>query len=266
MNYDIDFDQWRQPKPQGISGCFRLRNESQYMRQAVLSFLPYLDEAVLVVQPSEDSTLEIAERLAAESEKVHICRYDLVPDWIDTPGFYSKDPDAPGHMVHMSNWALSQCRFSHVCKVEGDVIASSRLGAVTDFVRAYYPDIYYGMVILNVAGAEHDKISLENPRNGGADEAIFPNHPDKVRFMRRSKWEVAVPSVPSECVGWMLWHLKRCKSGKTEGWNGEHYLPWDDDNLGRALREYNARNPYPGPDDPLMRVEWMAREELLKRL
>ena len=82
--------------PFGISGCFRLRNESQFMEVAILSHLPYLDEAVLVVQPSEDDTVERAEKLAAEyPNKIRVAYYWLKVDWIDTPGFYEKDPNLP---------------------------------------------------------------------------------------------------------------------------------------------------------------------------
>jgi hypothetical protein len=266
MNFDIDFDAWRKPKMEGISGCIRVRNESQFMAQAVRSFLPYLDEIVLVVQPSEDDTLDIAEYLAEENEKVKVYQYDMIPDWIDTPGFYNKDPDQPGHLVHMSNWALAKCRYSWVCKVEGDVISSSRMAAIIDRVREN-ENFYYGLAILNVAGENYDKISYENPRNGGWDEAIFPNHPDLVRFVRRGKWEVLVPNVPSLCAGWALWHMKRCKIGKAESWNGEHYLEWTEENVAQALREYNGRvGGYPGPDHPLMRVPWMTREAMLEAM
>jgi hypothetical protein len=248
---DIDYDLWRNKgKPQGISACIRLRNESQFMRAAVRSIVDLVEEVVLVVQPSEDNTLELAHELSAEHENVAVYYYPLVPDWIDTKGFYEKDPDAPGHMVHMSNWALSKCSYSWILKIEGDVIALPTLEGMLNHVRhnILIPH-YYGLVILNVAGKNMDKISWENPRNGGWDEAIFPNNPDVVRFIRRSKWEVADPKCKSTCLGWALLHMKRCKVGKNEGWNGEQYVDWKEPFVTEALRLYN-QGGYPGPDDP----------------
>lgn len=248
---EIDYEAWaRRPKMPGVSACIRVRNESQFMRAAVRSIQPLVNEVVLCVQPSDDNTREIAMALEEEFSNVKSYFYPLVPDWIDTPAFYAKDPDAPGHMVHMSNWALSKCRHQWILKVEGDVIALPPLKGMLDRARATTVPMYYGIVILNVAGRKMDQVSWENPRNGGADEAIFPNNPETVRFQRRSKWEVAVPQCPSECLGWGLLHMKRCKKGKDEAWNGEHYFPWERDMVDEALKHY-AQNSYPGTDgDP----------------
>lgn len=247
----IDFQAWRdKTKPHGISACIRVRNESQFMRAAVRSIVEMVNEVVLCVQPSDDNTLEIAHELAAECDKVKVHYYPLVPDWIDTRGFYENDPDAPGHLVHMSNWALSKCTHSWILKIEGDVIALPTLKGFIDRALTDNRPMYYGLVILNVAGKNMDKISFENPRNGGWDECIVRNDPEFARFHRRSKWEVLVSAdgVPTESVGWALMHLKRCKNGKDEGWNGEHYVDFDPETVAYALHEYNNRNLYPGTD------------------
>jgi hypothetical protein len=207
-----------------------------------------VDEVVLCVQPSEDDTLQIAYSLADEYGKVKVYYYPLIPDWIDTPGFYAKDPDAPGHMVHMSNWALAKCSYSWILKVEGDVIALPTLKGMIEQALTENKPMYYGLVILNVAGKDMDKISWENPRNGGWDECIVPNNPDKARFVRRSKWEVLEPQgLLSVSLGWALMHLKRCKVGKDEAWNGEHYVPFTRENVREALINY-AGNSYPATD------------------
>lgn len=244
----INYDKWRQPKPAGVSACIRVRNESQFMASAVHSIAPLVDEVVLAVQPSEDNTVEIAERLADEDEKVKVYYYGHIPDWIDTPGFYQKDPNSEGHLVHMSNWALSLCSYSWILKVEGDVIALPMLKGFVDRVRNEQEPRYHGLVILNVAGPNMDKISLENPRNGGWDEALFPNHPDIVSFQRAGKWEVAIPRCDKVSFGWALLHMKRCKTGKDDGWNGEHYIGRTDLNVQAALQAYNTNNPYPAID------------------
>lgn len=249
--YDIDYETWSRPKPFGFSGCFRLRNESQFMETAIKSHLPWLDEAVLVVQPSHDNTVELAYRMAEQDERIKVYEYPFECDWIDTPAFYAKDPNAPGHLVHMSNWAFTKCRYSWIVKVEGDVLALSTFGDIIERVKSEPNErIYYGRVILNVAGPMCDQVSRENPRNGGWDEAVVPNHPDYY-FRRISKWEVLVYSGPAICMGWSALHMKRCKAGKDKGWNGETYIPFDRESVRRALEHHNATHPYPGSDDPL---------------
>lgn len=247
---EINYEEWRKPKPAGISACIRVRNEAQFMGAAVRSIVSLVNEIVLAVQPSDDDTLMIANELAAQYQNVKVHYYPIVPDWIDTAGFYKKDPTQPGHLVHMSNWALSKCSYSWILKIEGDVIALPPLTQMLQRVRANMDKPhYYGLVILNVAGKDMDKVSWENPRNGGADEAIFPNNPDVVKFVRRSKWEVAEPRCNSTSLGWALMHMKRCKIGKETGWNGEHYVDFKRGFVEEALREYNRINPYPAVDN-----------------
>ena len=250
--YDIDWDDWRnKPKPFGFSGCFRLRNESQFMITAIFSHLDWLDEAVLVVQPSEDKTVELAYHMANADKRIKVFEYPFECDWINTPGFYAKNPHAPGHMVHMSNWAFTKCRYSWIVKVEGDVIATSTFGDVIENVKKQPQNrVYYGRVVLNIAGENCDEISWENPRNGGWDEAVVPNHPD-YHFERQDKWEVLQNPGEGICMGFSGLHMKRCKDGKTKGWNGEKYVPFNVNEVRNALTRFNRLVSYPAADDPL---------------
>jgi hypothetical protein len=265
--YSIDFDKWAEPKPFGFSGCFRLRNESQFMEAAILSHLPWLDEAVLVVQPSSDNTEELAYDLAANNERIKVYEYPFECDWIDTPAFYAKDPDAPGHMVHMSNWAFTRCKYSWIVKVEGDVIALSTFEDIIERIKENpCQSHYYGRVVLNIAGPECDQVSWQNPRNGGWDEAVVPNNP-KYHFKRQDKWEVLQGIDPGPSMGWSGLHMKRCKKGKDKAWNGEQYIPLTVENVRSALAKFNKKFPYPAADDPLGRsciyerewIEWYLR-------
>ena len=245
----IDYEKWAQPKPFGYSGCFRLRNESQFMASAILSHLPFLDEAVLVVQPSDDNTLELAYDLADKYKRIKVFEYPLIPDWIDTPGFYEKDPDQPGHLVHMSNWALSKCEYSWIVKVEGDVICLPAFSFIRRRINSHNREPhYYGRVILNIAGENMDQISEENPRNGGWDEAVVPNSPD-YHFKRVAKWEILQNPGSGTCLGLSGLHMKRCKESKTDGWNGETYVPLLRETLVEILK---AHGLWPGD---LMTVE-----------
>lgn len=231
-DYEIDWQEWQsQDKPFGISGCIRVRNEAQFMTPSILSHLPYLDECVIVTQPSDDDTVQIANDLSARFKKVKVHHYPFVVDWIDTPGFYEKDPNQPGHLVHMSNWALSKCSYSWISKTEGDVICLSSFQKIADAIRANpQKAFYYGRLILNIAGGKCDQVSVNNPTNGGMDEATFPNNPGAYKFVRSGKWEVIPAGHPAECFGLSMLHLKRCKAGKI-GWDNEKYAPLTKENV-----------------------------------
>ena len=241
------------PKPFGLSGCFRLRNEDEFMADAVESFLPWLDEAVLVVQPSDDTTMTKALALRNKHSKVRVLNYPFVPTQFNTPEHFSRPTNSVRHFVQLSNWALSQCRYSWIAKVEGDVLALSTFARMRKMIEAH-PDrhAYYGMVILNLAGKHCDQISMNNPRNHGWDEAVFNNDPRLHHFVRSSKWETVHPTGHVECMGWMLHHMKRCKAKYYDGWNDEPWETFDRENVRRALALYNSTNQsYPAQDDPL---------------
>lgn len=251
-HFDIDIDEWRKPKPFGISGCFRLCNEAQFMVEAVESHLPYLDEALLVVQPSTDGTVELARSLQRKHpDKVRVIEYPVNVYFIDKPEFHTVPDNSIYSFVYLSNYALSQCKYQWVAKTEGDVICLSSFNNIVDRITPESKPMYYGRVILNVAGENIDKFSATNPRNGGWDECVLYNTPDLGYFVKRDKWEVLEWRGESVCMGWSALHMKRCKAGKTDGWNGEVYVDWIPDNVKSVLRNFNAQNGYPGIDSPL---------------
>lgn len=251
--FDIDIAKWMSPKPFGVSGCFRLKDESEFMVQAVESHLDWLDEAVLVVQESADNTVELAHELAAKHDKVRVVEYPVQPHFIDHPLFKTEPINSIYSFVYLSNFALSQCKYSWIAKTEGDVIALDTFGEIIGRVRVAPTDWrLYGRVILNVAGEGRDLVSWENPRNGGWDECVIPNNPNMAHFVRRDKWEVMdAPNIPWECMGWSAFHMKRCKAEFLPVWNGEHYVPRDKEHAIPAIRNYNAKHGYPGKDNPL---------------
>ena len=250
-DFDIDEIKWQSPKLFGISGCFRLKDESEFMVQAVESHLPYLDEAVLVVQPSKDNTVELARMLDEKHDKVRVVEYPVSPHFIDEPEFHTDPENSIYSFVYLSNYALSQCRYSWICKVEGDVVALSTTKRIVDLIHENkYRDMYYGRVILNVAGKDIDQVSWDNPRNGGWDEGFFPNDPRKVSFVKRAKWEVCESRIQNICMGFSALHMKRCKEEHLPVWNGERYVPYTKEWVKQALDNYNKTvSPYPAHDE-----------------
>lgn len=247
--YSIDLKKWEAPHPFGISGCFRVRNDHEFLYEAVTSHLPYLDEAVIALQPSDAKT----EAVVAELEKlpkVRVVRYPVAPVFITDSEWESVPENSIRSFVYLSNWALSQCKYSWIARVEADVICLSSFAKIRERIeREPERKILYGRVLLNVAGKEKNQVSASVPRNGGWDECVFPNDP-AYHFTRRPRYEVLESPHESECLGWSALHMKRSKADKI-GWNGEKYVPFDRPHVAQALQEFNTLNPYPGPDNPL---------------
>ena len=251
-DFDISIEKWRETKPHGISGLFRLRNEAQFMMRAVMSHLPYLDEAVLIVQPSDDDTMAIAHDLAAKSNKVRVLWYPFKVHPIASDGHFNVPENSVHTMMHMTNWGISQCKFSWVAKIEGDVICLPTFVHIRKAVdKEPNAHRYYGRVGLNLAGEHGEKFSSTNPRNAGWDEAVFNNHP-MFYCHRADKWEtINLHDHPDKLVnfGWSFLHVKRCKRGAKQGI--ETWMPLLEGHVQMALRQYNYEKKYPGRDDPL---------------
>lgn len=123
--YDIRPD-WLAGRVPGLSGLLRLRDEETWCALAIESFLPWLDELVIVVQPSTDGTREIVERYAGGKVRIY-----------DYP--YQSHPRGPGHdncpadSVYASawyyNWTLAQSTRTHVVKLDGDMVMMDWAGA-----------------------------------------------------------------------------------------------------------------------------------------
>lgn len=262
--FDVAIERWAAPKPFGISGMWRVKNEAQFLRASVLSHLRHLDQAVLVIQPSDDDTEAVARRLHEEyRDKVKLCYYPFPVHRVGSQEHLDSDPASVYTMMHLTNWAISQCDYSWIAKIEGDVIGLSTFAKIREAVDANpNKHLYYGRVGLNIAGPAFDHISFENPRNAGWDEAVFPNHPN-FHCVKADKWESMNLHDDRSLLrnfGWSFLHVKRCKADAKQGI--ERWVHWDVDNMQRALREYNAKHPYPAPDnelgeDCLFETGWM---------
>ncbi len=250
--YNIDMDKWKKwlDKPVGISGCFRVRNDHEFLYEAVASHIPYLDEAVIALQPSNKETHQVIKKLLKDfPEKVRVVNYPVAPVFITDPSWETVPENSIMSFVYLSNWALSQCKYSWIARIEADVICCSSFQKIVDRVRENDAiSCLYGRVILNVAGENMDQISATNPRNGGWDECVFPNN-QEYHFTKRPKYEVLESPWDDVCMGWSALHMKRCKSDKI-GWNNETYVPFTPESVATALREFNKNNPYPGLDNP----------------
>lgn len=257
--YDIDLEKWAEPKPFGISGLFRIRDDQEFMELAVRTHLKWLDEAVLILQPSDDKTMEVGVKLASDfPEKVRLCYYPFDVARIGTPDHFELPENSIRTMMWLTNWGIAQCRYSWIAKIEADVLGLPQFGDIR-FEIENNPDqmAHFGRVGLNLAGGDWDLFSWSHPRNAGWDESVFNNHPHWY-CVRNDKWEtINMHHHPDQkrCLGWSFLHLKRCKVDATE--EGEKWWPLTPKSLATSLAEYGQRHPYPGEDDDENPARWL---------
>jgi len=249
---NIDVDKWMDQKPFGFSACIRVYNDQDYLRASVESVIPYADEVILIPQPSDDDTVKICAELVLEyPEVVKSYLYPYNVFWIETPEFHELPINSVFHPVFMSNWGLSKCSFSHIIKMEADVILVEEgfRPLIDDVKRNPEADRALGFCIVNLAGKDHSLYAVDFPRNSGGDELII-NNTIKWRFIRHQKWEmVNIFQDGFSCWGWVGYHMKRCKKIHHRGFRDEIWEDFTEANFRIAAENYAKSHGYYGRDD-----------------
>ena len=124
--WDIDASLWRD-RPPGISAMVRLKEEAEFVEPSIRSISPLVTEVICILQGEQtDGTDRIVDKLARRFKNVRVAAYP-----------FDSHPNGPGHDEHPAdsvhdrsyfyNWCLSQTRFGHVLKWDGDMIALPEL-------------------------------------------------------------------------------------------------------------------------------------------
>jgi len=124
-----------QEKP--ISAMVRVRNEADYLYASVSSIVHHVDEVVLIDNLSTDGTAQIQETLRREHpDKItlHAYPYRIRRVGHENWELWEREPERSS--MHLSanyyNWCLARCRYSHVLKWDGDMVALDALHQALD--------------------------------------------------------------------------------------------------------------------------------------
>lgn len=120
---------------QGISGFMRLRNEGQFLAQSIESWLPVLDELVIVYNHCQDNTADIVEHYAQQfPDKIRAFHYLPIVYPQGSQQYQALDENNPQSLVYYYNFALSKTTCQWAIKLDGDLILPHTLsdaGGVT---------------------------------------------------------------------------------------------------------------------------------------
>lgn len=256
--FDISLAHRDRDKPHGISGMMRLRNDMDFTEESIVSHLPWLDELVIILQPSEDETEDLAYTLEQRYEKVRVAFYPFKIVWTPDPLFATTSERSIYSTVHMTNWGLSQCEYSWIAPIEGDCISLPSFASIRDRIDLHpNKPQYYGRTCLNLAGKRQDMISHTAPHNAGWDVPVMPNNADWYSFKYFDKWasynmgEHMGEMVP---MGWQFIHMQRCKVKNYEGYPHEKWVPFTKAYFDVAMKDY--RVPFMGPRDDQLLYDW----------
>lgn len=117
--HEDDFTKLDNPRPLGLTGHLRVRDEAMSLRACLDSCLPFLDELIVTYNDSLDETEEILLEYAAKyPKKIRLFWYPL-----EYGIRYGKEAIVPfGHMVNYSNFGYLKTSYHYYMKIDADQI------------------------------------------------------------------------------------------------------------------------------------------------
>ncbi len=132
-----DFKRLDNPRPFGISGHLRVKNEEGPLRACVLSVIDFLDELIITYQKSEDKTQQIIEELVKEyPDKIRV--YFYAP-YVFPYGSKENDNTQSIHnLANYYNYGYVKIKYAYYVKIDADQIyIKEKMQQLRDLVRKY---------------------------------------------------------------------------------------------------------------------------------
>lgn len=207
----------RQP---GISAFVRTRNGADFIRQAIRSHAPHVDEIVAVYNQCTDGTEAILASLQDELGPDKLRLYHYLPR-VHPPGSadHAAEPgSSPNSVVNYSNFALTRTSRQIVVKLDDDHIAFDRLLApmVADIrSNGLAPGRMRCFSGLNLVRDENGDIGIHagTPFSGNGDIGFFRLTPDAYFVHDRRFEDFRKYHFRRDFAGFAYWHMKYLKTG-----------------------------------------------------
>lgn len=124
LNPIVDFSHFQSTKrSEGLSGFMRLRNEGEFLAQSIESWLPLLDELIIVYNNCQDNTAEIAEQYTKlYPNKIKTFHYVPIVYPQGSENYKNLEANNPHSLVNYYNFSLSQTTKKWAIKIDGDLI------------------------------------------------------------------------------------------------------------------------------------------------
>jgi hypothetical protein len=135
-------------RPPGLSAFVRCKNEEEYIVASLMSGYRFFDEIVVILNRSSDRTRELIENLMRDHSKIRLLEYESECAPIGV-GYHERVLAAPdASLAKYYNWCLAQTSFSHVCKWDGDMIATPVLAEARALIPAADVVLFDGYDVL----------------------------------------------------------------------------------------------------------------------
>jgi glycosyltransferase involved in cell wall biosynthesis len=164
-------------RPPGLSAFVRCKNEQEYIVASLLSAYRVFDEIVVILNNSTDRTRELVEDLLPDHPKIRVLDYPHECSPIG-PGYHERVLREPmSSLARYYNWCLEHTRFSHVCKWDGDMVATPEFEHARPLIEGADVVLFDGYDVLGQATTD-------------LEARIFRYDPRRARYVDWDMYEV----------------------------------------------------------------------------
>lgn len=123
-------------REEGLSGFIRARNEGEFLADSIESWLPLLDELIIVFNNCQDNTEEVAEEYARKyPDKIKVFHYNPIVYPQGSEKYKLLAENDQHSLVNYYNFALSKTTKKWAIKIDGDLIL---IPEMVKFLREKY--------------------------------------------------------------------------------------------------------------------------------
>ncbi len=186
-------------RPLGLSAFVRCQNEEEYIVASLLSIYRVFDEIVVILNNSTDRTRDLVSDLARDRNRIRVLEYAHACSPIG-PGYHERvEANPSSSLAAYYNWCLDETQFSHVCKWDGDMIATPVFEQVRDLIAAHDVIAFDGYDVLGEHTTDNE------PR-------IFRYDPARARYVDWDLYEVLQHDYRMHSLGQKCYlHMKLVK-------------------------------------------------------
>jgi glycosyltransferase involved in cell wall biosynthesis len=135
-------------RPIGLSAILRCKNEEEFIVSSILSTYRVFDEIIVILNNSTDRTRGLVDVLARDHAKIRLLDYfvEISPSGSNYYENLRARPESSSAKFY--NWCMEQTSFSHVCKWDGDMVATREFERVRALVDSSDVVIFDGYDVL----------------------------------------------------------------------------------------------------------------------
>jgi glycosyltransferase involved in cell wall biosynthesis len=203
-------------RKRGISGFMRLRNEADFLKLAIESHIPFLEELIIVHNRCTDNTPQIAHECQQKyPNKIKVYHYEpfVFPQGSKEHKYLPADSE--NSLVNYYNFALSKTTMSHAVKIDGDHVAIPELfEAAVNQLYKKGDKLFYCFQGINLWDDQGVIcVNGNRPFTGGYDIGFFKVQRNTF-FKHHPTWETFSHRLNNYKLGPIFFHLKSMKKDR----------------------------------------------------